>query len=272
MSDPAEALALRCAGFTDLDILLLAPVADGELLDALLDGPPLDSGLRSPFPAGTRLLGWQLDQDGLLWVDLSESYGSLTGIGLTLADYCLTFTLCQLEEVERVSITVSGRTISYRYRQELDPSQAVLSGVEETPVEVSAVLYFPRAGGRGLGFESRTFQLTEQDTLVDVVAGALLGGPEDSDLTRVIPESVQLYSATLEDGVCILDFSQSLLDDMPSQADRQTLLVYSIVNTLGNLESVDSVLFQVEGAPLSSYGAVKLSAPLAPDFGLVGND
>ena len=72
-----------------------------DLLDALLDGPPLDSGLRSPFPAGTRLLGWQLDQDGLLWVDLSESYGSLTGIGLTLADYCLTFTLCQLEEVER---------------------------------------------------------------------------------------------------------------------------------------------------------------------------
>lgn len=68
--------------------------------------------------------------------------------------------------------------------------------------------------------------------------------------------------------MCILDFSQSLLDDMPSQADRQTLLVYSIVNTLGNLESVDSVLFQVEGAPLSSYGAVKLSAPLAPDFGL----
>ena len=37
VSDPAEALALRCAGFTDLDILLLAPVADGELLDALLD-------------------------------------------------------------------------------------------------------------------------------------------------------------------------------------------------------------------------------------------
>lgn len=71
------------------------------------------------------------------------------GIGLTLADYCLTFTLCQLEEVERVSITVSGRTISYRYRQELDPSQAVLSGVEETPVEVSAVLYFPRPAAAG---------------------------------------------------------------------------------------------------------------------------
>lgn len=37
VSDPAEALALRAAGFTEQDILLLAPVADGALLDALLD-------------------------------------------------------------------------------------------------------------------------------------------------------------------------------------------------------------------------------------------
>lgn len=37
VSDPGEALALRRAGFTQ-DILILAPVADPELLDALLDG------------------------------------------------------------------------------------------------------------------------------------------------------------------------------------------------------------------------------------------
>lgn len=37
VSDPAEAFVLRNAGFTEQDILLLAPVADAELLDALLD-------------------------------------------------------------------------------------------------------------------------------------------------------------------------------------------------------------------------------------------
>jgi alanine racemase len=37
VSDPAEALTLRSAGFADQDILLLAPVADPDLLDALLD-------------------------------------------------------------------------------------------------------------------------------------------------------------------------------------------------------------------------------------------
>lgn len=37
VSDPAEAFALRDAGFTGQDILLLAPVADPSLLSALLD-------------------------------------------------------------------------------------------------------------------------------------------------------------------------------------------------------------------------------------------
>ena len=37
VSDPAEAFALRDAGFTEQDILLLAPVADPELLNALVD-------------------------------------------------------------------------------------------------------------------------------------------------------------------------------------------------------------------------------------------
>lgn len=37
VSAPEEAMALRAAGFTEQDILLLAPVADGEMLDRLLD-------------------------------------------------------------------------------------------------------------------------------------------------------------------------------------------------------------------------------------------
>ena len=181
-------------------------------------------------------------------------------------------TLCQIEAVERVSITVSGRQLSYRYRQELEAGQAVLSGAEEQPVEVSAMLYFPRAAGRGLGFEARVLQLTEGDVLAEAVVRALMDGPEGEQLAAVIPEGTQLNAAQMEDGVCVLDFSQALLDGMPETAEGQALLVYSIVNTLGNLESVESVRFQVEGQPLSAYGTVDLSEPLEPDFGLVGND
>lgn len=242
-----------------------------RMMSALLAGPDRDSGLTSPFPSGTRLLGWQAD-DGLLWIDLSGEYGGLGGIRLTLADYCITMTLSQLSGVERVSITVNGQKLNYRYRQELEAGQAVLTGAEERPVEKSAVLYFPRAAGRGLGFETRVFQVTESDVFAELVTQALLDGPQEETLAAVFPEGTELRSVRMEEGVCVLDLSREMLDGMPEKAEGQNLLIYSVVNTLGNLESVDAVRFQVEGEDLTAYGAVKLSEPLEPDFGLVGND
>ena len=50
--------------------------------------PPVDDGRYVVFPENVRLLGWTLEE-GLLTVDLSESYSELTGISLTLANYCL---------------------------------------------------------------------------------------------------------------------------------------------------------------------------------------
>lgn len=241
------------------------------LMSALLAGPDRDSGLASPFPEGTRLLGWYLAQDGLLWVDLSNEYGGLEDIGLTLADYCITLTLSQLEGVEQVSVTVNGRLLSSRYRQELSGEQAIFSGVEEEPVEVSATLYFPRSGGRGLGVERRVLQLTEDDVLAEIVTQALIDGPESGDLSPFLPEGTELRGLRMEDGVCLVDFSQALVTGMPEDEEHQILLVYAIVNSLGNLNSVESVRLMVEGEPLTEYGVVTLPGALEPDFGLAGN-
>lgn len=231
---------------------------------ALLAGPG-EVGLRSPFPAGTSLLGCKTER-GLLRVDLSGQYGELTGYALTLANCCLTLTLTQIQGVDRLQIEVEGRPIG----EELRAGQVLLSGAEERPVEVSADLYFPRAAGRGLGVEARVFQLTVGDVLAEEVMRALLSGPADQGFSTVIPEGTELRSVHLEDGICYVDLTQALLDGLPEGEDAQNLLVYSIVNTLGNLNTVSAVCLLVEGKPLSRLGQVDLSEPLEPDFGLVG--
>ena len=82
------------------------------LLELLLAGPE-DPALGSPFPAGTTLRGLSMEE-GTAHVDLSEAYGGLTGVDLTLADGCVVLTLCQLEEVEAVYLTVEGRPRPFR--------------------------------------------------------------------------------------------------------------------------------------------------------------
>lgn len=98
-----------------------------ELLSALLAGPTQE-GLRSPFPRGVALRQWSWDEErpGVLLVGLSEQYGALADVSLTLADYCIVLTLAQVEGVETVEISTQGYQASYRSHQLLDPQEAVL--------------------------------------------------------------------------------------------------------------------------------------------------
>lgn len=94
------------------------------LLDALFAGPA-SAALVSPFPADTVLRGLHI-QDGLASVDLSEAYGGLSGADLTLADACVVLTVCQLEEVWKVYVTVEGEARPFR-NQILSPEDFVLT-------------------------------------------------------------------------------------------------------------------------------------------------
>ena len=98
-----------------------------ELLTALLAGPAQE-GLASPFPRGVSLLSWDWDEEepGVLRLTLSEQYGALTDISLTLADYCIVLTLSQLEEVEGVEIRSGGHSAGYRSHQTLRADEVLL--------------------------------------------------------------------------------------------------------------------------------------------------
>ena len=99
------------------------------LLTLLLEGPS-DEDLTSPIPEGVTLRSWTL-ADGLLTVDFSARYASLSGVSLTLADYSVAETLCQLDEVEAVEITAEGDYLPYRDHQRLTAEDTL--SLEEDP-------------------------------------------------------------------------------------------------------------------------------------------
>lgn len=230
------------------------------LMTALLEGPPKGSHLVSPFPQGTNLQ--QYKQEGSrLTVDLSWVYGDLAGIELTLADYCITLTLTQLEGVEEVCITANGSQLPYRKRQVFTAQDVMFTGAEEEPVEVTAALHFRRKDSQELGFEFRVFQLTESDSVARVVLEALLAGPQDDGLERVLPTGVKVLSVRQEGKVCYVDLSGSFLEHIPQEEWEQKLVIDSLVNTLCSLENIEQVQLLVEGENLEWYGDVLVTQP-----------
>ena len=110
------------SGLEDGSAILSEP---RELMEALLSGPT-EEELNSPFPSGVSLRSWGLEE-GVLVLNLSEQYGGLTDISLTVADYCIVLTMSQLDGVEAVEINVAGQPVSYRNHQILTREEAVLS-------------------------------------------------------------------------------------------------------------------------------------------------
>ena len=235
------------------------------LLEALLAGPT-QRGLSSPFPAGVELRRALLDEEGVLHLDFSEQYDALSGIQLTLANYCLTLTLTQAEGVESLSITVEGAENAYLQSSSLTAGQVILSGAEEDVVTRTAALWFPRSGGDGLGVEYRSLQLTGESSLSQALLEALFAGPTYESLSPLFPEGVQLLGVRVESGVCYVNLSQAFLEGLPAGGTELKLVVYGVVNTMaGNLDAVSSVQLLVEGQPLAARDGLALNAPLEPD-------
>ncbi len=238
-----------------------------EAMVALLLAAPRSAELASPIPSGVSLIDWSVTK-GVLNLEFSEGYGGLSGIDLTIADYCITLTLCQLDEVQSVVISVEGNLIPSRYYQALRSSDVLLSATEDDPVYATADLYFPKADGTGLGVERRDVLAGGGVTRSEALVTALMKGPEDEKLRTLIPSGATLLSAKVENGVCYVDFSAAFSADMPADEREGVLLLYSIVDTLCTLNGVDEVQLLIEGEAPESYAGIPTRTPLEPDFTL----
>ena len=207
---------------------------------------------------GTSLLSLEVS-GGRALVDVSASYGSLSGVALTLADYAVTMTLTQVPEISSVKITVRGQELAYRNKQTFASRDVLLLPEEDVVGTVQAVLYFLDENGV-LAPEERTLELYEGDTQVFAVARALENGPESKKLSAVLPEGFRVRSVWLEEDVCYVNLSSSQLETLAPEADLQTA-ADSLARSLCSLDTVDEVRFLVDGEFGRWYGSVDISEP-----------
>ena len=242
------------------------------LMGALLRGPE-EEMLSSPFPAGVSLRAITYGTDGVLQVDLSEQYGGLTGIDLTLADCCIALTLCQLPGVEAVRITVEGEEIPYRSRQVLGAADVLLSGLAQTPEGFFAMLCFPRRDGTGLEVEHRQVERRSGSSAqAAALVEQLLSGPCREEGVQLMPQGTRIRNVTVEGGICRLDLSEEFATDAPHSQGQAALVLYALVNTLCTLREVERVQLLVEGEILSTYGGVAVDIPLEDNPDLIRTD
>ena len=250
-----DAISQRSVRIADEEAQDTAAVAErliGELLRT-----PGDLSILSPFPQGTELKSVSI-AGGRATVDLTEQYERLSGVELSIADYCLTLTLTQLEGINAVRITANGRELPYRGTQLLTEADALLSGHEDALRPINVTLWFPDRETRELRPQQQTLALYEGQSRVSAVLDALALGPEgDDSMTQILPAGFAPLSSRIDSGICYVNLPADV--PLPEDEAERALLFDALTRTLLSLNGVEEVQFLLEGEAAPEWGAANFT-------------
>lgn len=139
-------------------------------------------------------------------------------------------------------LTNKDATIS---QNEIQPQEEVGN---ETMRQTIVTLYYQNKETKELMPEGR--MVDSKELLTDPYAtlmGLLLEGPKNEKLQTVIPEGTRVLKAELKGDMVYLDLSKEFIDNHKSGQEAENMTVYAIVNTLTQLNEVNSVKILING-------------------------
>lgn len=115
-------------------------------------------------------------------------------------------------------------------------------------------LYFPNKETKNLIPEARTIDVKElvkqpYETLLNL----LIEGPKDEKLQRAIPEGTKINKIELKDKILYLDLSEEFIKNHPGGIEEESNTIYSIVNTLTQLNEIESIKILINGQENQSF-------------------
>ena len=150
------------------------------------------------------------------------------------------------------------------------PSESSRPSVsEEENITDEVAFYYPDEAVMYLCPEILLVNTRESEFLEAIVA-TLIKGPVSKELSPAISGEVDVLSVTAENGLCTVDLSEEFKTHNTGGTTKETMAIYSIVNTLCGIDNINEVKINIEGNENPDFGGhFDLSEPFKPDFSIV---
>jgi len=233
-------------------------------IDELIKGP--DSEMNTPvISKDAKLLGLVVN-DAVATVNMSEHYNEKKGVDALLLRFAFVNTLCQIDGIEGIVIQVEGKpVVSETNGKELGVlslSDIAIHTQNAQSAEKTVIkLYFPSGDGSYLAEENRSVEIQNALSLEKTIVSELIKGPQEKGLSASIAEGTKLLGIETKDSVCFVNFSSEFVAKASSGSLATTLTLYSVVNSLCALDSVESVQILVNGETGVEFGNFVLDIP-----------
>lgn len=208
-------------------------------------------------------------------VDFDDGIEALSNNELLLLRTSLVLSLSNLPFVNQVKMTVGGKPLLDPNGQTIGFQRAsdfVLQSEEflYTPEKYDVTLYFANKDEEKLITEKRTVQVVAGRSLPEIVINELISGPKNEELVRTIPQGTKVIDVTEKNGICYVGLSSDFLRSQSSSTSKDLMIVYSIVNSLTDLRTINQVKFDIDGDSIKKYRSIEgFDKPLSRNLDIV---
>jgi germination protein M len=222
-----------------------------EYLKAL-STDPTDINMKKAKPDSVTVDKFYFNEDGILTINFNSNYSMLTGVSEILCRATIVKTLTQIKDVDYVEFYVNGMP---------------LMGANDKPVgfmrnsdfidntdaeEVYVKVYYSNKEGNALIESNLKITYKGNRSIEQLIIQQLINGPVEKNMIKTLPEGTELIKVTTKDNICYVDFNKAFLNKVPGIDDN--VVIYSVVNSLDELSSINKVQFTIDGAAKATYG------------------
>lgn len=214
--------------------------------------------------------------DSTAYIDLSGSYNDMPANLRILSMGSLVYTLTDLSFINNVCISIEGIPMMDRNNEKI----AVLNrdvvmnnptvNPEKTKWQV-VYLYFANQDGSKLVCQQRGMEVKQSQSLEYQIVEQLINGPDNSsgaNLQQTVPSDTKIKDIKTEEETCYVNLSRDFIKKKGSIAEN--IIIYSIVNSLTELDTVNKVQFLIEGEKINEYnGDLDFSKPFGRNTDLI---
>lgn len=244
------------------------------VMNELIKGP-VDTNLRAAIPSGTTLSGTETDELTVT-VDLSREFLDYDGDNAKSAEliarYSIVKTLCGLDGIDKVVITVDGKPLLNSQGTPvgaLGESDIVFTqSSSENVTQKYMTLYFADDNAQYLTAERRKATLVD-NSLEKTIVTEIIKGPDGSGAYATVPKETKVLSVETKEGICFVNLSEDFINKFSGGTTEATMAIYSIVDSLTELPDTDKVQFLIDGVKVDSFGDYVFSEPFQRDATLI---
>ena len=216
---------------------------------------PEENELKSTIFASIEIYSIRMSDDKLI-IDFAKTYKDMQPTTEILVRAAIVRTVTQIEGVKTVEFEIEGESMidhagivvgAMNKDQFIDNAGTEINAYQEVTLQ----LYFANADGTALVPVTRKVEYNTNISLEKLVMEQLIKGPEVTGGNPTINPATKIINVTVNDGTCYVNLDQTFLTQVYTVNSEVT--IYSIVNSLVELDDVNKVQILVNGQSEVSY-------------------